>query len=148
MTLVNSQLLLYNTPSGFRTQGIIRRKSLSYKVLYRPAHAFFLNGPVAGDTHTTGRERAAAMNEQRIAEELLALLEGHGVKIRHEPLGGCGGGLAVVKGENIFFVDTEAASAEVATLCAEAVARLLDIETIYLKPDVRCFIEQNTYPGM
>ena len=83
------------------------------------------------------------MNEQRMVEELLALLEGHGVRIRHEPLGGRGGGLAAIKGQSIFFVDTEAATADVAMLCAEAVARLLDIETIYLKPDVRGFIESN-----
>jgi hypothetical protein len=84
------------------------------------------------------------MNEQTILEELLALLEANAVKIRSEPLGGRGGGLAMMKGENIFFVDTEAPSAEVATLCAEAVTKLLDIETIYLRPEVRQFIESHT----
>ena len=88
------------------------------------------------------------MNEQRIQDELLVLLEGHGVRIRREPLGGCGGGLATVKGENLFFVDTEAATADVATFCAEAVAKLLDIEAIYLKPEVRRFVENNTNPGI
>ncbi len=81
------------------------------------------------------------MNEQRILEELLALLEANDVKIRREPLGGRGGGLAAMKGEKIFFVDTEAASAEVATLCAEAVVKVVDIETIYLRPEVRQFID-------
>lgn len=88
------------------------------------------------------------MNEQRIQDELLALLEGHGVRIRREPLGGCGGGLATIKGANIFFVDTHAAAADVATLCAEAVRRLLDIETVYLRPEVRRFVENNTEPGI
>jgi len=83
------------------------------------------------------------MNEQTILEELLALLEGNRVKIRSEPLGGRGGGLAVMKGENIFFVDTEAPNAEVAALCADAVAKLLDIEAIYLRPEVRQFIERH-----
>jgi hypothetical protein len=83
------------------------------------------------------------MNEQTILEELLALLEAHRVKIRREPLGGRGGGLAMMKGENIFFVDTEAPSAEVATLCAEAVTKLVDIEGIYLRPEVRQFIESH-----
>ena len=83
------------------------------------------------------------MDEQRILDELLTLLEAHRVKIRREPLGGRGGGLATMKGQSIFFVDTEAASAEVASLCAEAVARLLDIETIYLRPEVRQFIENH-----
>jgi hypothetical protein len=81
------------------------------------------------------------MNEQRILEELLALLEAGRVKIRNEPLGGRGGGLAVMKGEKVFFVDTDAPSAEVATQCAQAVTKLLDIETIYLRPEVRQFIE-------
>ena len=83
------------------------------------------------------------MDKQRILDELLTLLEAHRVKIRREPLGGRGGGLATMKGQSIFFVDTEAASAEVASLCAEAVARLLDIETIYLRPEVRQFIESH-----
>jgi hypothetical protein len=84
------------------------------------------------------------MNEQMILEELLALLEAHRVKIRSEPLGGRGGGLATMKGESIFFVDTEAPSAEVATLCAEAVTKLVDIERIYLRPEIRQFIESHT----
>lgn len=83
------------------------------------------------------------MDEQRILDELLTLLEAHRVKIRREALGGRGGGLATMKGQSVFFVDTEAASAEVASLCAEAVARLLDIETIYLRPEVRQFIENH-----
>jgi len=81
------------------------------------------------------------MNEERILEELLALLEANEVQIRREPLGGRGGGLACMKGERIFFVDTQAASAEVAALCADAVLKLVDIEAIYLRPEVRLFLE-------
>jgi hypothetical protein len=84
------------------------------------------------------------MNEQQILEDLLVLLEAQEVKIRTEPLGGRGGGLAAMRGAKIFFLDTEAASADVATLCAEAVRRLLDIETVYLRPEVREFIESHT----
>jgi len=83
------------------------------------------------------------MTEQAILEELLSLLEANRVKIRSEPLGGRGGGLAMMKGQNIFFVDTEAPSAEVATLCAEAVTKLMNIDTIYLRPEVRQFIESH-----
>ena len=84
------------------------------------------------------------MNEQRILEELLVLLEADGVNIRNEPLGGSGGGLCTVKGEHVFFVDTQATSAEMAATCAEAVAKLLDIETLYIRPEVRQFIESHT----
>ena len=83
------------------------------------------------------------MNDQRILEELLALLEAQNVKIRREPLGGGGGGLASMKGEAIFFVDTQASSADVAALCADAVRKLVDIETVYLRPEIRSFLEND-----
>lgn len=81
------------------------------------------------------------MNEQRILEELLALLEANSVAIRDEPLGGNGGGLCAMKGRQIFFVDTQAPSAVVAAMCAQAVSKVVDIEQIYIKPEVRQFIE-------
>ena len=84
------------------------------------------------------------MNEQRILEELLALLEQNKVTIRNEPLGGSGGGLCTIKGEPIFFVDTQAPSAQVAELCAEAVLKVVDIEKIYIRPEVRQFIENHS----
>jgi hypothetical protein len=84
------------------------------------------------------------MTEQRIKEELLHLLEANGVTVRNEPLGGSGGGLCTVKGQRIFFVDTQAPSTEVAALCAEAVAKLLDIETVYVRPEVRQYIENHS----
>jgi hypothetical protein len=81
------------------------------------------------------------MNEQRILEELLALLEANGVVIRDEPLGGNGGGLCSMKGQQIFFVDTQAPVAVVAAMCAEAVPKVVEIEQVYIKPEVRQFIE-------
>jgi hypothetical protein len=83
------------------------------------------------------------MNEQRILEELLSLLEANGVAIRNEPLGGSGGGLCTVKNQQIFFLDTQAESAVSAAVCAEAVAKIVDVEQVYLKPVVRQFIENN-----
>jgi hypothetical protein len=83
------------------------------------------------------------MNEQNILDELLALLEANGVTIRNEPLDGSGGGLCSIKGQQIFFVDTQASSAVSATMCAEAVSKLVDVEQIYVKPQVRQFIEDN-----
>ena len=69
------------------------------------------------------------------------LLETSGIAIRNEPLGGSGGGLCTIKGERIFFVDTQAPSISVAATCAEAVSKIVDIEQIYIKPQVRQFIE-------
>ena len=84
------------------------------------------------------------MNEQRILEELLALLEANSVTVRTEPLGGGGGGLCTVKGQPLFFVDTQAPSGEVAALCAEAVSRVVDVENVYIRPEIRQFIENHT----
>jgi hypothetical protein len=81
------------------------------------------------------------MNRQRVLEELLVLLEGNGVTIRREPLGGSGGGLCTVKDKPLFFVDTQASSAQVAANCAEAVSKLVDVEKVYIRPEVRDFIE-------
>jgi hypothetical protein len=84
------------------------------------------------------------MNEQNILDELLALLEANGVTIRNEPLGGSGGGLCTIKGERIFFVDTQATSAVSAAICAEAVSKVVDVEQVYIKPLIRQFIENNS----
>jgi len=81
------------------------------------------------------------MNKQQISEELLTLLEANGVTIRSEPLGGSGGGLCTVKGQALFFVDTQAPSAEIAALCAQATAKIVDVEKVYIKPEVRQLIE-------
>jgi hypothetical protein len=84
------------------------------------------------------------MNEQNILDELLVLLEANGVAIRSEPLGGSGGGLCSIKGQHIFFVDTQASSAVSAAMCAEAVSKMVDVEQIYVKPQVRQFIDDNS----
>ncbi len=84
------------------------------------------------------------MNEQNILDELLALLEANGVTIRNEPLGGSGGGLCTIKGQRIFFVDTQAPSVVSAVICAEAVPKVVDVEQIFIKPQIRQFIENNS----
>ncbi len=84
------------------------------------------------------------MNEQSILDELLALLEANGVTIRNEPLGGSGGGLCIIKGERIFFADTQASSIVSAAMCAEAVSKVVDVEQIFIKPLIRQFIENNS----
>jgi hypothetical protein len=83
------------------------------------------------------------MDEQTILDELLALLKDSGIKVRGEPMGGSGGGVCTVKGQNVFFIDTESGAAETAMLCAEAVAKLVNIETIYIRPEVRQYIEDH-----
>lgn len=84
------------------------------------------------------------MNDQQILDELLALLEARGITIRSEPLGGGAGGFCSVKGQNIFFVDTQSTAAETAALAAEIIPKLIDIESIYIRPEVRQFIENHS----
>ncbi len=84
------------------------------------------------------------MTDHQILEELLALLEANGVTVRNESLGGAGGGLCTIKGSHVFFHDTDASSAEAASTCAEAVTKIIDIESIYLRPEVRDFVEART----
>jgi len=86
------------------------------------------------------------MNERAILEQLLELLKAAGVKIRTEPMGGSGGGLCSVRGENIFFVDSQAQSLEVAILASKAASRVVDIEGVYIRPEVREFIEKHKDP--
>ena len=112
---------------------------MTYMYLYRLLVCFFLNHDIRYTTYDIRK-----MNEQRILEELLALLEANGVTIRDEPLGGNGGGLCTIKGRRIFFVDTQAPSAVVAVLCAEVVPKVADIEQVYIKPEVRQFIENHS----
>jgi len=81
------------------------------------------------------------MTERRILDELVRLLETHGVEIRREALGGSGGGLCTMEGRSVLFLDDQAASEDLLDLCAEAVVKVVDIETCYLKPQVRQYIE-------
>ncbi len=87
------------------------------------------------------------MNEQQILEELLELLAQNNVTIRRESLGGGGGGFCAIKGESIFFVDTQSSSTEIAVMCAEAIIKLVDIESVYIRPEVRQFIEKYSKKG-
>ncbi|MBN1796826.1 MAG: hypothetical protein JW804_09150 [Sedimentisphaerales bacterium] len=82
------------------------------------------------------------MNEHDILQQLLPLLEDNGITIRNEPLAGSGGGLCTVKDKKIFFVDTHASSGDNAALAAQAVNKMIDIESVYLRPEVRQFVEK------
>lgn len=81
------------------------------------------------------------MEEEAVLDELLALLEHSGVSIRTEPMGGAGGGLCKMKDKQVFFVDAEAATADMVAVCAEAVRETVDVEKIYIRPQIRAFLE-------
>jgi hypothetical protein len=83
------------------------------------------------------------MNDQRILEELLALLQQGKVQIRQDALGGSGGGLCTVQGKKIFFLDTQAPTDMMIQMCAEALPDVLDIESVYIRPQIRQLIESS-----
>ena len=83
------------------------------------------------------------MDDQQILDELLSILETGGIQVRDEPMGGSGGGLCKLRGRQVFFLDTQASPVDCALACAEAVERAIDIEQLYIKPQVRRFIEHH-----
>lgn len=84
------------------------------------------------------------MNTREILEQLLALLESNNVEVRTEPLGGGGGGLCKIKGQYTFFVDSDSATVDSAVISAQALAKVVDIDAVYIRPEVREFIEKHT----
>ncbi len=82
------------------------------------------------------------MDTQEILDALLALLAQSGVVIRTESLGGGGGGLCGLKDKRVFFVDSDSSTSDTTGNCGRAVAKMVDIEKIYIKPEIRRFIEE------
>jgi len=83
------------------------------------------------------------MQDNSILEKLCGLLEKNNVSIRTEALGGGGGGLCKLKDKTVFFVDIDAPDAETAAICAQAVNKIVAIDEIYIKPQIREFIEKS-----
>lgn len=81
------------------------------------------------------------MDQQQILEELISILETNGVQVRDEPLSGHSGGLCTVRGRPVVFLDSHTNTQENADTCAQAVNRVINIEELYIKPQVRQFIE-------
>ena len=81
------------------------------------------------------------MNQQQILEELVSLLETNGIQVREEPLSGRHGGLCTVRGRPIMFMGSDAGVQDNADACAEAVSQAINIEELYIKPQVRQYIE-------
>ncbi len=77
------------------------------------------------------------MDAQAQLERVLELAEQLGLTIRHEPLGGDGGGLCRIRGQNVLFVDTSADAATRLERSLEALARIPGIDERFIRPDIR-----------
>ena len=75
-------------------------------------------------------------------EEMLELARRMGMTVRHARLGGGGGGLAVVKGGRQLFVDLDADAADQLEQTAQALSGVLELESVYVRPDVRQVLER------
>lgn len=77
------------------------------------------------------------MDLQTRLDELLSLADQIGLTIRRESLGGSGGGLCVLKGQRVLFLDTAADLETRYERTLAALAPLPDIDARYIRPDVR-----------
>jgi hypothetical protein len=84
------------------------------------------------------------MDNKAILDDLVELLEKNSVKIRKDSMGGGGAGLCKLKEGYLFFMDTDSNAYENALNCAKAVKEIVDIETIYLRPEIREFIDRSS----
>ncbi len=89
----------------------------------------------------SGFSRKGTMNSDGILEELISLLDGAGVKVRREALEDSLSGLCRLGGSQVLFLDSGADPLQSATLCAQTLQRVVDIQEMYLRPSLREFIE-------
>ncbi len=82
------------------------------------------------------------MESQEILTSLLELAEQVELEVRQEALGGEGGGLCVLRGKNILFVDTMADPAEQIATTAEALAGLEKMDDVYVLPQIREILDE------
>jgi len=87
------------------------------------------------------------MTDQQILQELESILEALGIHVRHETLEGFPGGMCMVNGRCCMFLDASTQPADLARLCAGAVMGKTDLDTMYLKPEVRRYLEQTAASG-
>ena len=73
--------------------------------------------------------------------EMLELAQRLGIPVRHAKLGGAGGGLACIKGKRQLFLDLDADPADQLEQTARALAGVAELETVYVRPDVREMID-------
>ncbi len=80
-------------------------------------------------------------DQRSILNQLITVLESCGVDIRREALDDSCGGLCTVRGRLILFLNSSEDPGTSARVCARALARAVDLETVYLRPEVRRYID-------
>ncbi|MCP4712815.1 MAG: hypothetical protein GY869_29665 [Planctomycetes bacterium] len=83
------------------------------------------------------------MDDQLLLKALLEVAENADIEVRQAALGGEGGGLCVLRGKKILFVDISADLAEEIARTAQALAQIADLEQQYLLPQVRQVLQKH-----
>lgn len=73
---------------------------------------------------------------------LLTLADSLGIEIRRIPIGGRGGTLCAVKGRRVLFLDTDADRATQYDRVLRDFAKIPEISSVYLRPEVREDLER------
>lgn len=81
------------------------------------------------------------MDDRAVLNALLEILRQSGLEIRTAPMGGQGGGLCRLKDKVLFFVDSDASAGERMSIAAGAVGQVVDVGSIYIRPQIREVIE-------
>ena len=77
------------------------------------------------------------MSDLKLQDAIEQLLDTLDIDVRHEHLGGEGGGLCQLKGRRVMFVDLDADTATRLERCVAALRGLPEIDGLYLSPALR-----------
>jgi len=83
------------------------------------------------------------MEKIKILEELLLVLESAGIKTRMELMEDSNGGLCKIDGKKILFLNSSSSPEDLAVTVAKVLKTEVDLETVFIKPAIRSFIENN-----
>lgn len=77
------------------------------------------------------------MTAQDKLDQLVELAKGLGASVRYESMDGAGGGLCMLRNRPVLFVDMDADAQTAYERVLLALAEQFDLETIYLRPEIR-----------
>ena len=82
------------------------------------------------------------MDSQELLENLAELASELGISVRKADLGGAGGSLVNLKGQQILFIDTLAEASDQLERIIPDFARLGGLDQIYIIPELRELLDQ------
>ncbi len=83
------------------------------------------------------------MEEHKILEELLLVLESVGIKTRIELMEDSNGGLCKIDGKKILFLNNKVPDVDLAVIASRVLNEEVNLETVFIKPVIREFIKNN-----